>query len=263
MHDIWQSAEPYEAYIGRWSRPVARQFVAELGVAPRSTWFDVGCGSGALTSAIVDLADPARVIALDRSFEFVHQSRARFSKKGASFIAADAARLPFVHESADAAVSGLVLNFVSEPERAVREMLGSVRPGGIVATYLWDYSEGMQSIRFFWDAAIALNPNAAELDEATRFPLCQPAPLATLFRAAGVSDVNVSAISVPMHFRNFDELWTPFLGGQGPAPTYATTLSEGERSALREELRRLVGVNADGTVHLMAKAWFVRGRASR
>jgi SAM-dependent methyltransferase len=259
VRDVWRSAQSYEAYIGRWSRPVARQFVAQLGVPQGSIWLDVGCGSGALTSAIADLASPARVFGLDRSFEFVQQSRGRFSQAGLRFTAGDAAQLPFARKSADAAVSGLVLNFVPQPERAVREMLGSVRSGGVVATYLWDYSEGMQSIRFFWDAAIALNPHASELDEARRFPLCQPDALDRLFRAAGASEVHVSSITVPMHFRNFDDLWNPFLGGQGPAPTYTMSLSAEERVALRDQLRRLVAAKADGSIHLSAKAWSVRG----
>jgi len=106
-----------------------------------------------------------------------------------------------------------------------------------------------------------VNPKAAELDEAKRFPLCQPAALDKLFRAAGASQVDVSSITVPMQFRDFDDLWSPFLGGQGPAPTYILTLPEEERSALREQLRRLVAAKGDGQIHLSAKAWFVRGVA--
>ena len=132
--DVWRSASSYEAYIGRWSRLVAREFVAQLGVAQRSTWIDVGCGSGALTSAIADGAEPAAVFALDRSFEFVQQSRSRISDAPIRFVAGDAAHLPFKPAIAHAAVSGLVLNFVPEPQRAVRAMLACVRPGGVVAT---------------------------------------------------------------------------------------------------------------------------------
>jgi SAM-dependent methyltransferase len=258
MGDVWRSAEAYEAYVGRWSRPVARQFVSALGVAPGSTWIDVGCGSGALTSAIVELSSPSLVLALDRSFEFVQQIRGRSSTAPVRFVAGDAGRLPFARAGADAAVSGLVLNFVPDPELAVRAMLRSVRAGGVVATYLWDYREGMQSIRLFWDAAIAVSPDASELDEAKRFPLCQPDALEALFRAAGASDVQVSSITVPMRFRDFDELWTPFLGGQGPAPTYLMSLSDDERQAVRDQLRRRVTTEADGSIPLTARAWVVR-----
>ncbi|HSP13205.1 MAG TPA: methyltransferase domain-containing protein [Thermoanaerobaculia bacterium] len=259
MLEVWQSADWYEAYIGRWSRPVARKFVADLSIASGSVWLDVGCGSGALTSAIAEIANPARVVALDRSVEFVEEDRRRSNDGRIRFVAGDAVSLPFDDDSADAAVSGLVLNFVPQPDRALREMLRCVRAGGVVSIYLWDYSEGMQSIRLFWDAAIALDPRAVELDEAKRFPLCQPAPLEKLFADAGVAQVGVSSITVPTHFRDFDDLWSPFLGGQGPAPAYAMSLPDRQRTALRERLREIVPVNADGSIDLSASAWVARG----
>src|SRR5215208_3319203 len=168
MRDVWQSAQSYEAYIGRWSREVARHFVAGLPLRG-GVWLDVGCGSCALTSSILSIADPARVIALDRSIEFVDHGRHVFTDERTAFVGCDAASLPLQENIADAAVSGLVLNFVPDPHSAVREMLRCVRPGAVVAAYLWDYSEGMRSIRLFWDAAIALDPRVASLDEANRF----------------------------------------------------------------------------------------------
>jgi len=259
MQDVWQQAESYEQYIGRWSRQVARKFVLDLSIAPRSVWLDVGCGSGALTAAILELAEPARVIALDRSAEFVGHSRRSSSDGRAAFIVGDAVSLPFADREGGAVVSGLVLNFIAQPELAVREMLRCVRRGGVVATYLWDYREGMQVIRLFWDSAIALDPRAAELDEAKRFPLCQPVALEQLFVSAGAGQVHVSAITIPTWFRNFDDLWSPFLGGQGPAPTYAMSLPERDRIALREHFRQVVPINADGSIALSAKAWIARG----
>jgi SAM-dependent methyltransferase len=260
MQDTWQGLSSYEAYIGRWSRQVARQFVKQLRVAPASVWLDIGCGSGALSAAIVEECDPARVFALDRSFEFVRQSLTRPAQGMIiRFLTGDAAYLPVRNQRVDAAVSGLVLNFVPEPVRAVSEMARSVRPGGSVATYVWDYAEGMQGIRLFWDAATALNAKVAELDEANRFPICAPAALQKVFRDAGLSDAQVSSITVPMHFRDFDDFWTPFLGGQGPAPTYVASLGDEERGALRERLRLLVPPSADGSIHLSAKAWVARG----
>lgn len=259
MKDVWQLADSYERYIGRWSRPIARQFVAELGVDHGGIWVDVGCGSGALTAAILALCDPARVAALDRSLEFVAQARQSSGDARAMFIVGDAVRLPLPGGTASAVVSGLVLNFVPEPELAVREMLRCVRPGGVIATYLWDYAEGMQLIRCFWDAAIAIDPDASRLDEAKRFPLCQPEALEQLYRSAGADQVSVSSISIPTVFADFDDLWSPFLGGQGPAPTYAMSLPEEQRAALRERLRQTVTTNADGSIVLLAKAWVMRG----
>src|SRR5262249_7989486 len=144
----------------------------------------------------------------------------------ASFSVGDARTLPVPDGSVDAVIAGLVLNFVLQPEQAAAEMARAVRSGGLVAAYVWDYAGEMQLMRRFWDAALALNPAAHALDEGVRFPLCQPELLGELFRAAGLQRVETRAIDVPTIFRDVDDYWTPFLGGQGPAPGYAMSLSE-------------------------------------
>lgn len=131
--------------------------------------------------------------------------------------------------------------------------------GGMVAAYVWDYAGRMELMRHFWDAALALDPAAFELDVGQRFPLCQPGPLADLFRDAGLSDVAVRAIDVPTDFRDFDDYWSPFLGGQAQAPRYAMSLDEERRARLRERIRANLPVRADGSIHLLARAWAARG----
>lgn len=133
------------------------------------------------------------------------------------------------------------------------------RPGGVVAVYVWDYADHMQLMRHFWDAAGALDPTARELDEGQRFPLCRPEPLAQLFQAAGLRAVATRAIDIPTVFRDFDDYWLPFLGGEGPAPGYATALSEERRAALRQRLRASLPIATDGSIQLVARAWAVRG----
>jgi SAM-dependent methyltransferase len=259
LPDVWAAGEGYEPYIGRWSRRVAPAFVDWLAVRAGADWLDVGCGTGALTQAIVQHARPRSVTAVDPSPGFLEYARARVTGPVA-FEVGDARALPVDTASVDAAVSGLVLNFVPEPARAVDEMRRAVRPGGTVAAYVWDYAEGMALIRLFWDAAAALDPAAADLDEGRRFPLCRPDPLAALFTAAGLHGVEVRAIEIATDFRDFDDYWSPFLLGQGPAPTYAASLDEARRAALRDRLRARLPVAADGTIHLTARAWAVRGR---
>jgi SAM-dependent methyltransferase len=144
--------------------------------------------------------------------------RVRFDIGDAQALRADPATF-------DAVVAGLVLNFVPEPGRAVSEMARVTRPGGTVAAYVWDYAEGMQMMRHFWDAAIALDPRARELDEGRRSTLSKPEPLADLFRSSRLENVEVRAIDVPTVFRDFDDYWSPFLGGHAPAPAYAMSLS--------------------------------------
>jgi hypothetical protein len=134
-----------------------------------------------------------------------------------------------------------------------------LRPGGTAAAYVWDYAGGMQLIRYFWDAAAALNPAARALDEGERFPLCHVQRLRDLFADAGFAEIDCRAFDVPTVFRDFDDLWSPFLGGQGPAPTYCGTLVEAQRAALRERLRTALPIAPDGTIKLVARAFAVRG----
>jgi SAM-dependent methyltransferase len=256
---MWASGAAYERYVGRWSRLVAREFLAWLAVPPGNRWLDVGCGSGALSQTILQLASPATVTGLDPSEAYIAHAREHVQDERAAFAVGDAQALPVATGVYGAVVSGLVLNFVPEPDRAVAEMTRAARPGGVVAAYVWDYAGEMQLMRHFWDAAAALDPAARALDEGARFPLCQPAPLAALFRGAGLTAVEVRAIDVPTVFRDFDDYWLPFLGGQGPAPGYATLLDDEQRAALRERIRAGLPFAPDGSIHLIARAWAVRG----
>jgi SAM-dependent methyltransferase len=262
-HDVWTLGAAYEAYVGRWSHLVARQFVRWLGVPRRCRWLDVGCGTGALVEAIVAHAEPDSVLGVDRSKGFVGYARAHVTGARMAFHGVgDAQALPVPAGAFDTVVSGLVINFVSEPSKMVAEMARAGRPGGTIALYVWDYAAGMELMRCFWNAAKALDPMAAALDEAARFPNCAPAPLEALFEAAGLSRVTTRAIDVPTRFRDFDDYWSPFLGGQGPAPAYAMSLSEDRRTALRELIRSSVPTAPDGSIRLTARAWAVRGSNS-
>ena len=138
-------------------------------------------------------------------------------------------------------------------------MVRVVKPQGVVAAYVWDYAGKMQLMRHFWNAAAALDPLAYDLDEGRRFPLCQPDPLRELFQQAGLSGVEVRPIDIATDFRDFDDFWSPFLGGQGPAAGYAMSLSEEGRLALRERIRAGLPYALDGSIPLVARAWAVRG----
>ena len=257
--DVWASGAAYEPYVGRWSRLVAREFLAWLAVPTGRRWLDIGCGTGALSQTIVETAGPAVVVGIDPSAGFVTYARNQLADDRAHFEVGDAHALPHRQATFDSAVAGLVLNFVSEPGAAVAEMARVVRPGGVVAAYVWDYAGEMQLMRRFWDAAVALDSAARALDEGRRFPLCHPEPLAELFREAGLKAVEVRAIDVPTHFRDFDDYWTPFLGGQGPAPGYCVSLGEEQRRYLRERIRAGLPAQPDGTIRLIARAWAAQG----
>jgi SAM-dependent methyltransferase len=257
--DVWAAGDLYEPYVGRWSRVVAKEFLGWLDMPRGARWLDVGCGTGALTQTILRDCAPRSVHGVDSSAGFLESARQRTS--GASFEVGDAQALPAKDAEFDAAVSGLVLNFVPKPERAAGEMRRAVRPGGTVGAYVWDYAGKMELMRYFWDAAVELDAAARPLHEGIRFPLCNEKALEKLFREGGLRDVEVRAIDASTPFRDFDDYWTPFLGGQGPAPGYCMSLDEVRRAALRDRIRSKLPCRPDGSIHLVARAWAVKGTA--
>lgn len=262
-HEVWAVGEAYEAYVGRWSRRVAEEFVRWLDVPAGRRWLDVGCGTGALTQTVLALGHPVGVVGVDPSEGFLAAARSRSHTAPVLLCAGDAQRLPLADGRFDVVVSGLALNFVPDPARAVSELARVATQGGVTAAYVWDYAEGMEMMRHFWDAAAELDPAAAELDEGSRFPVCRPDALATLWAEAGFDDATVRPIEVATVFRDIDDYWRPFLGGQGPAPGYVMSLSESDRHALRERLREKLPSGRDGSIPLTARAWAVRGRVQR
>ncbi|MDT7842135.1 class I SAM-dependent methyltransferase [Streptomyces justiciae] len=256
--DVWAAGDAYERYMGRWSRRVADEFVRWLDCPPEARWLDIGCGSGALTSTVAVRCRPRALLGVERSAGFAATARAA-APPPARVAVADAQALPVRDAVFDAAVSGLVLNFLPDPGVALAEAARVVRPGGVVAAYVWDYGEGMGFLRHFWAAATTVDASAAAHDEGRRFPLCRPSALQPLWAGAGLTEVTVVPVEIPTPFADFDDLWTPFLSGQGPAPGYVTALAPDVRERLRRTLRERVPTGADGTIELTARAWAVRG----
>lgn len=256
MTDTWDDGSVYERYMGRWSRRMAAAFVAWLEAEPQQRWLDVGCGNGALSEALLEGVDPVELHAVDLSPGFVEAATRRLPAL-ARVQVADGQDLPFPDGRFDHAVSGIALNFFPDPGLGIRELARVVEPGGTVAAFVWDYADGMEMIRVFWDAAVALHPAALELDEAERFPICH---LDRITDLAGrhLDDVEGTVLTIPTTFADFDDFWSPFLGGQGPAPSYVATLSAADRETLRAELRRHLG---DGPIEMQAKAIAFRGSA--
>jgi SAM-dependent methyltransferase len=262
--DVFAVGSAYEAYIGRWSRPAAREFVRWLGVSPGARWLDVGCGTGALSGVLVEAGGARSVVGVDRSAGFVQHARERVPSAEVTFLEGDAQALPVPSDEFDAVVSGLVLNFVPEPPRMVAEMVRAARPRSTVALYVWDMSGGMEMVARFWEGVTQVEPSAESQNEASRFlAWCAPGPLEQLFASAGLEEVLTRPIDIPTVFRDFDDYWLPFLGGQGPAPAYLMSLPADRRAAIREVLRRILPAGPDGSIRLNARAWAVRGRKRR
>jgi SAM-dependent methyltransferase len=259
MNDSWQSGIAYDRYMGRWSRPLGRKFLDWFAAGPGLSWLDVGCGTGSLTRLILETQRPKEIIAIDSSEEFLAHARASITDSSVHFKLGLAQSPELDSGSMDAIVSGLVLNFVPQPEAAMLEWRRITKSGGGIGAFVWDYADGMQMLRYFWDAALALDPKAAELDEAVRFPICREGQLEALVRGAGLRQVEAAPVVIETAFKDFDDYWKPFLGGAGPASAYAMSLNEADRGKFEARLRQALPIAGDGSITLSARAWAAKG----
>jgi len=257
ISDSWERGDPYEQYVGRWSRRVAPLFLSWLNIPAQRRWLDVGCGTGALSAAILDHCSPLSVVGVEPSEGFLEKAQAQLDAR-VLLRRGSAAEIPLEDHAVDVTVSALALNFFADQRAALSEMARVTVVGGAIAAYVWDYAGKMELMRRFWDAAVELNPDAAKLDEGVRFPICRPQALTELFASAGLLGTEVTPIDITTRFADFEDYWRPFLGGQGPAPAYAMALDEVARARLRDLIRERMPVQADGSISLSARAWAVR-----
>ena len=263
QREIFAESDAYERFMGRWSRLLAPLLVKFASVADRDAVLDIGSGTGALAFAVAATAPSVRVTGVDPSAAYVQYAQARAPGDRVQFLVGDAQALQLPDAAFDKTLSLLVMNFIPDPGKALREMIRVTRPNGVVAAAVWDYGEGMQMLRVFWDEAVALDPAIAARDE-RNMPLSRRGELGTLWRANGLQQVEETPIAVELAFASFDDYWLPFLGGQGPAGAYAASLPEPARLALESRLRRrLLGDRRDGAFTLPARAWAVRGVVPR
>jgi SAM-dependent methyltransferase len=252
------SADAYDRFVGRYGPGLATGLIDFAGVAPGMRTLDVGCGPGALAAVLVERLGAARVSAVDPSAPFVDACRARLP--GVDVVEAGAEALPFADGAFDAALSQLVINFMPDGEAGVREMARVTRPAGVVAACVWDYGGEMTLLRAFWDAAREVDPDrAGAADEGVVMLWCADGELADLWRAAGLGSVRFGSLVASAKYADFDDLWSPLPTGVGPAGAFCKSLEDDQQAALRDALRRRLGVG-DGPFELTARAWSVVGR---
>ena len=242
-------AQAYGRFMGRFSEPLADQFVGVARLRPGQQALDVGCGPGALTARLVDLLGVTAVTAVDPSEPFVEAARARFPGLDASVGVAE--DLPYPDATFDAALAQLVVHFMRDPVAGLQEMARVTRGGGTVAAAVWNHASGNGPLSLFWEAVRAVDPQEeGEGDYAG----VREGDLARIFDAAGLADVEESVLTVHVPFESFEQWWEPYTLGVGPAGVYVAGLDEERRAALLDECRRRV---PDGPFEVAASSWCV------
>jgi len=257
--DSWDSSESYEVFMGRWSKLIASKFLKWLNPPINLSWLDLGCGTGALSKAIYSCCQPKSVTGIDPSAEFLIKAKEKISNK-AEFIVGTSTNIPKENETFDKVISGLALNFFQDIDNSFSEMKRIIKKKGEIAAYVWDYSDRMDFLRLFWDAAKRIDPESQNLDEGVRFPICIIINLKKTFQNADLSDIETTYLDIDTIFSNFEDFWKPFLGGQGPAPSYLHSLSEALQNKIKAKIRERITFESDGSIKLLARAIAIRGR---
>jgi len=260
---MFSMASAYEQYMGRWSRLLAPAFVEFAGARNDERILDIGAGTGALAAALEAATRKGEIVGIEPSAHFVEYARKHAVSGRIRFEVGDAQSLPYADASFDRALSLLVVNFIPDHAKALHEMCRVTRPGGVVGACVWDYGAGMESLRIFWDEAVALDPAAAPKHE-RNMKLTHEGDLGALWKASGLADVRENALQIEQSYSSFESYWAPFLLGTGPGGAYVASLREEQRHRLETRLcSRLAGGRPDRGVTLRARAWCVRGEVMK
>lgn len=249
MFDV--AAEAYDAYMGRYSAPLAPLFCDFAEIGGQQRVLDVGCGPGALIAELVRRLEPSAVSAVDPSEPFVAAARERHP--GVVVYQAPAEQLPFSDDEFDASLAQLVVHFMADPVTGVTEMLRATRPDGVVAACVWDHGGGEGPLSRFWNVARELD---ATVRDESELPGARKGDLGTLLREVGLRNVEETVLSVDVEHASFDDWWQPFTFGVGPAGAYVADLEPSQQGRLRELCRDR---SPDGLLTVTARAWAARG----
>lgn len=253
---MWNDPVRYEAYVGRWSRSLAPRFLNWLALPTGLKWLDIGCGTGALTSAILEHCDPSEVVGIDSSADYLASAQAICQDPRVQFHIGDANVLSFPSTSFDVSVSALALNFITY-DRALAEQRRAVRPGGIIGAYVWDYAGEYEFARRFWDAALSIDSRAAAYDPGRKAALCREKTLGDALVTVGCQGVETCALDDEAEFPSREAYWRTFDGRQGSTSEYLSLLTDEEHLRLKDAV--LSNMNPTGPVKLKVRALAVKG----
>jgi SAM-dependent methyltransferase len=251
----------YQIFLGRWTERLAEAFARWAELPADGTILDVGCGTGSLAAAIAQSRPTQSVVGLDIAEPYIDYARQHRSAPNLTFAVGEASRLDVADASVAATLAQLVLTFVPDARQVAKEMARVTRPGGVVATVVWDFCGGLVYQRLFWDTAAVLEPSAGRSrDRLFSHPLSDPAELGRLWSEAGLVDVSIGSLTVRMDYASFDDYWEPLLGGQGPVGTFVSSLDAQTLGKVQAAVRSAyLSGRPDGPRSLTATAWGVRG----
>jgi len=260
---MFEVAEAYEAMMGRWSRQLAPLFIDFVGVRDADKVLDVGCGTGSLATTLAKVTGASKIVGIEPSSSFIDYARTQNSDARVTFEVGDAQQLHYPDASFDRCMALLAVDYIPDARKGALEMRRVTKKAGIVAAAMWDRSRSNELENCFWDAALAIDPNAKR-SSGRQGSYGSAEALSKLWRTAGLTEVEVAGLMVPCRVSCFDELWQPYLGSQGgPIRVFMEALSADRREAFREAMRRnVLGDSADGPFTLTAKAWAVKGIVS-
>jgi SAM-dependent methyltransferase len=260
---MFAMSDGYELYMGRWSRLLVPSYAAFAGVKDGQRILDVGTGTGALASTLEVSLPQSEIMGVDPSAAFIAYATKNARSARVRFEVGDAQALRSRDASFDHAMALLVMNFIPDQRKALAEMKRVTRPGGVVSACVWDYGDGMESLRLFWDQAVAIDPAVAPKHE-RNMKLSRKGELGALWRHGGLLNVREAPLVINQAFSSFRDYWTPFLKGTGPGGAHVASLSDGRRKELEGRLRRSVlRGRHDGPFTLKGRAWCVRGEVPR
>ena len=257
---LFSDSAAYERFMGSWTRAVGAKFLDWIAAADGQRLLEVGCGTGIFTEMLVKATAPREIIAIDPAPTQIELAKGKPFARDVDFRIADAQALPFANGDFDLAVSALVINFIPDQARAMAEMRRVVKPAGLVAGYVWDFTGDLNVARHIQIPLRKLNPNLPKVIGADSSRL---EPLINLFAGAGFENVTGCPIEAEVTYPSFDAYWRGFIENPSAQSAYIKALPSSEFERFRDTVRSTMPIKADGTITFSARAHAVKGFVSR